>query len=189
MKFNGRTVLFTFIMIAIATACKFFFGPNLSWSGFSPVIAIALLSGMLIKDKRQSFILPLVALFVSDVLIQLFYQLGIFPYAGFYNGQLLNYAFLLIATFIGWALSAKKNATIFGGAIIAPVLYFLVSNFSVWATGANATYGNGINGLLACYTAGLPFLRNSIGATILFLPIILAVYNYIVQQKRTIVLA
>ena len=70
MKSNGRLIIFTLILIILATACKYFFGPELSWSGFSPVIAIALFAGFIMKQKDISFMLPLLALFISDAVIQ-----------------------------------------------------------------------------------------------------------------------
>ncbi|HUR65518.1 MAG TPA: DUF6580 family putative transport protein, partial [Chitinophagaceae bacterium] len=67
---SGRLILFTLILVAVTTACKYFFGPDLDWSGFSPVIAIALFAGFIIKQKDMAFILPLLALFISDAVIQ-----------------------------------------------------------------------------------------------------------------------
>ena len=98
MKINGRLILFTAVLVALATACKYFFGPDLDWSGFSPVIAIALLAGMIIRQKKMSFILPLLALFISDAAIQFLYSRDLFPYAGFYSGQWVNYLLLLAVT-------------------------------------------------------------------------------------------
>ena len=86
MKNNGRLILFTIILIALATTCKVVFGPDLDWSGFSPVIAIALFAGFMIKQKNLAFILPLLALIGSDLVIQLLYAQGAFPYSGFYSG-------------------------------------------------------------------------------------------------------
>ncbi|MEO7313222.1 MAG: DUF6580 family putative transport protein [Chitinophagaceae bacterium] len=188
MKFNGRMVVFTLLLIAAATMCKFFLGPDLGWSGFSPVIAIALFSGMIVNDKRQSFLLPLIAVFASDVLIHLFYLAGWFPYAGFYSGQWLNYCFLLLVTLIGWAVKGKHFATIFAGALAGPTVFFLLSNFAVW-TVAQANYGKGISGLIACYTAGLPFYRNALTGTILFLPLIILAYTFIVKRRTSLTLA
>src|SRR5687768_10300832 len=108
MKPNGKLFLFTAILILLTTACKYFFGPNLEWSGFSPVIAIALFSGFIIKQRDFSFLLPLLALFLSDVFIQLLYKEGLFPYAGFYTGQWKNYLILLATTLLGWGLSGRN---------------------------------------------------------------------------------
>ena len=189
MKINGRLILFTIILAALATACKYFFGPDLAWSGFSPVIAIALFSGFIIRQKDTSFILPLLALFISDAVIQLLYTQDLFPYAGFYGGQWKNYAILLIATLIGWGLKGRNRSSLVLGGIAAPTVYFLVSNFTVWQATAEAVYAKSFSGLMTCYEAGLPFYRNSLIATAIFLPVILVAYNYITRKKAELVLA
>lgn len=188
MKINGRLILFTIILVAIATACKVFFGPDLNWSGFSPVIAIALFSGMIIKQKDMSFLLPLLALFISDVVIELLYIRGLFPYAGLYNYQWRNYSILLLCTLIGWALRGRNYRSLFTGAIVAPTAFFLVSNFSVWVT-QEVLYTKDFNGLMTCYAAGLPFYKNALIATVVFLPVILFSYNYLARQRRELTLA
>ncbi len=188
MKINGSLIIFTGVLVVLATACKFFFGPNLDWSGFSPVIAIALFSGFIIKQKDTSFLLPLMALFISDAVIQLLYNQGWFPYAGFYSGQWINYAILLVSTLIGWGLKGRKYSSLLTGAIAAPTVFFLLSNLGVWM-GSQITYTKDFSGLMKCYEAGLPFYRNSLIATWLFLPAILFVYNYLTKKKVVLTLA
>lgn len=188
MKRNGRMILFTIILVVVASACKFFFGPELAWSGFSPVIAIALFSGFIIRQKDMSFLLPLIALLVSDAVIQVLYSQDLFPYAGFYSGQWKNYLVLLLSTLIGWGLKGKKLSTLFAGALAAPTVFFLVSNFLVW-TGSEVTYTRDFSGLLNCYTAGLPFYKNALIATLVFLPGILFTYNYLTRHKTELVIA
>ncbi len=131
MKINSRQILFTGILVLLATACKYFFGPDLDWSGFSPVIAIALFSGFIMKERNLSFVLPFVALLLSDVFIQFLYSADLFPYAGFYSSQWINYAILLASTLIGWMLKGRNLASLATGAIAAPTAYFLISNLSV----------------------------------------------------------
>jgi hypothetical protein len=190
MKLNGRLILFTIVLVAVATACKFFFGPNIEWSGFSPVIAIALFSGFIIKQKDNSFLLPLLALFFSDVAIQVLFQQGLFDYPGFYGGQWKNYAVLLISTLIGWGLKGRSYGSLLAGGLLAPVVYFLVSNFIVWTgSGAEALYPKTFSGLMLCYEAALPFFKNSVVATLVFVPVIALAYNLMVQKKTEIRLA
>ena len=189
MKSNGRLIVFTLILVILATACKYFFGPELSWSGFSPVIAIALFAGFIIKQKDMSFLLPLAALFISDAIIQLLYTQDLFPYAGFYGGQWKNYLVLLLSTLIGWGLKGRSTGSLIAGGIAAPTVYFLVSNFMVWQAASEATYPKTFSGLLTCYEAGLPFYRNSLIATAIFLPVILVSYNYITRKKTELIVA
>lgn len=189
MKNNTKLIIFTIILIVLATACKYFFGPELAWSGFSPIIAIALFSGFIIKQKDMSFLLPLLALLISDVAIQLLHNQDLFPYAGFYSGQWKNYLILLTATLIGWALKGRSNSSLIIGAIAAPTVFFLLSNFGVWMSSTEATYSKDFSGLMTCYTAGLPFYKNALIATIVFLPLILFVYNYMTKNKTVLTIA
>ena len=186
---NGRLILFTLVLVVLATACKYFFGPNLDWSGFSPVIAIALFAGFIIKQKDMAFILPLLALFISDAVIQFLYTIGEFPYAGFYNGQWKNYLLLLSIALVGWALKGRNYSSLALGAVIAPTVYFLASNFLVWQGTTEAVYPKTFSGLMTCYTAGLPFYKNALIASLVFLPAILLLYNYMRKNKAVLTVA
>lgn len=183
---NKKIIVFTLILVALTTACKFFFGPDLDWSGFSPVIAIALFSGFIVKQKDLSFILPLLALFISDIIIHFLYTQNLFPYAGFYGGQWKHYLILLVATLIGWMLKGRSNASLLAGSVIAPTVFFLMSNFVVWLGTTGAVYSKDFNGLMTCYAAGLPFYKNALIATLVFLPAILVLYNYMTRKKAVL---
>lgn len=189
MKANGRLILFTVILVALTAACKYFFGPDPDWSGFSPVIAIALFAGMILRRKDISFIFPLLALFISDAVIQVLYNQDLFPYTGFYAGQWKNYLLLLSATLLGWMLRGRHYGTLLSGGIAAPTVYFLVSNFMVWQASSHILYEKSFAGLVTCYEAALPFYRNSLIATLLFLPVAILLYNYLTRNKAVLKLA
>ena len=186
---NKKLIVFILILVALATACKFFFGPDLEWSGFSPVIAIALFSGFIIKQRDMSFILPLLALFISDIVIHVLYMQNLFPYAGFYGGQWKHYLILLSATLIGLMLKGKNNASLLAGSVIAPTVFFLLSNFAVWLGTTEVVYSKDFSGLMTCYAAGLPFYKNALIATLVFLPAILVLYNYLSGRKAVLTMA
>ena len=189
MKLNIRSVVFVLVLVLLATACKFFFGPDLAFSGFSPVIAMALFSGFVLRGKDSSFFLPLIALFVSDLIIHILYINDLFAYAGFYSGQWKNYLILLFATMIGWLLKGRSTGSLIAGGFASPTLYFLVSNFMVWSASTEAVYAKSLSGLMICYEAGLPFYRNSLLAMLVFLPLIMISYNYITREKAILKLA
>lgn len=188
MKINERLIVFTLLLVALAAICKFFFGPSLEWSGFSPVIAIALFSGFMMKQRDTSFILPLLALFISDAVIHLLYLQDMFPYAGFYGGQWKNYLILMSATLIGWILKGRSHVSLLAGAVAAPTAFFLLSNLNVWIA-AEVTYARNFSGLVSCYVAGLPFYKNALMATLVFLPGILFLYNYLTRKKAVLTMA
>ena len=189
MKVNGKTLLFILILICFTVICKYFFGPEPGWSGFSPVIAIALFSGFILKQRDMSFLLPLLALFISDMVIHVLYKGDLFPYPGFYGGQWKNYLILLSATLIGWLVKGRSHKSLLAGAVAAPTVFFLLSNFSVWLGTSEAVYTKDFSGLMTCYAAGLPFYRNALIATLVCLPGILLLYNYITRNKGVLTVA
>ena len=180
MKLSKQTILFYFILIAVTVIIKVICAPQINLSGFSSVFAVALFAGITTKDKTDAFLLPLVALFLSDMILQGLHALNLFPYSGFYSGQITNYALFILITLIGIVFRNYKTAGIFAAAIIAPTIFFLLSNFIVWKTqGAAMGYSNDINGLMQSYVFGLPFYRNSLISTIIFLPAFIALYHWL----------
>ena len=189
MKMNGRLIFFTLILVLLTTGYKVFLGPDLAWSGFSPVIAIALFSGMIMRERNMTFILPLLSVFLSDVLIEVLYRQGLFEYPGFYGSQFRNYLILLLpATVLGWFVQGKNVKGMFLGALAAPTVFFLLSNLNVWIT-QDVTYSKDLTGLLNCYAAGLPFYKNALLGTLVFLPLIVVGYNLVVRHRRQLTLA
>jgi hypothetical protein len=184
MKPSRQSILFLFILVAISTLVKILCAPQINLSGFTCVIAVSLFAGLTIEDKKIAFLFPLLTLFISDILLQGLYALNLFPYQGFYNGQIINYILFIILTLSGIALRNYKTAGIITASFIGPTIFFLLSNFFVWKTqGALMGYSKDFSGLLQSYTFGLPFYRNSLISTIIFLPAFIALYNRIIYGR------
>ncbi len=183
MKLNKRFIVFCLILISISTVIKIICAPQINLSGFTSIIAVAAFSGLMIKDKSLAFLLTLATLFISDAIIQMLYFANWFPFAGFYTDQLYNYALLLLITGIGMLLRNLKTPGIVLSVIIAPVLFFLISNYIVWATNGGLGYSRNFAGLMQCYSAGLPFYRNSLISTAIFLPAFIGLYHWMMRGK------
>ncbi len=98
---------------------------------------------------------------------------------GFYEGQWQNYLLFTLLVFVGLAVKKINVFQIAAASVIAPTLYFLVSNFLVWASNG-ATRGldrpKNFSGLMLCYTDGIPFYKMSILATLVFSAILFGSY-------------
>lgn len=187
MKINKKTILFLFILIAVTTLVKVLCAPNINFSGFSAGIAVALFAGFTEKDSRKVILLPLLTLFISDVLIQLLYLADMFPFAGFYQNQWINYVLILGLSFIGVLFRKGGMLGMLSAAVISPAIFYLISNYIVWATQSELLgYSGDLNGLMTSYRAGLPFYRNSVISTIIFLPSFIALYHWLMQGKLTL---
>ena len=151
---QGIFVVLSFIVVAgVMRALPF--PPN-----FAPIGAMALFGGAYFRDKKLAFLLPVLAMFFSDVLLEILFQLGIRQYSGFHLEMGLVYLAFLAIVAVGTQLQKKLNVlTITGASLIASLLFFLISNFGVWITGA---YTYTMAGLVECYTMAIPFFGNTI---------------------------
>lgn len=153
--FIVRTVL---VLAIIVFAAALRLAPH-PWN-FTPVGAIALFSGAMVRDRRLAFLFPLLVMFATDALI------------GFNKLSPLVYASFLISVGIGRFLSRKRHVLRIGGAsFLGALQFFLITNFGVWAF--LNSYSRTGTGLAACYVAGIPFFWNTLAgdavyATLLF---------------------
>ena len=115
---------------------------------FSPVTAIALFSGLNFKNKKFAFLIPILILFISDLLIGIS-MINIFVYSGF----------LLVVQ-----LGSKISSIRFLNIILASLIFFIISNFGVWIIG----YPKTIDGLILCYTMAIPFFGYSLAGDLFF---------------------
>ena len=154
--------------------------------GFAPMIAMAIFGGAIIKDKKFAFLLPLLAMFVSDGLYQLLYINGVGIIPGFYEGQLVNYLLFGGLTVFGFLIKNFNVKRIALASISAPTVYFLISNFLVWASAsplAGLQRPKTFSGLLMCYADGLPFYPWSVASTFIFSAIFFGTYYFMTKPS------
>lgn len=128
--------------------------------GFAPQMAMALFGGAVVKDKRLAFFLPLLSMLVSDVLYQILYANGLTQIKGFYRGQWLNYGLIAGVTVFGFFLKKMTALRVAAFSLGASLIFFLASNFSVWAGGGGLQRPKTFDGLMQCYYDGLAFLKD-----------------------------
>ena len=121
---------------------------------FTPIAAIALSSAVYL-DKRYAFIIPLIAMLVSDYFI------------GFHSGMVWVYGCFALIGLIGiWLRSHKKPLFVAGATLVSSVLFFVVTNFAVWFMGT--MYPKTWEGLIACYVAAIPFFQNTVAGDLMY---------------------
>ncbi len=156
MKLNRSLLLAFGLLILCASLYRVWDGRPY---GFAPQIAMAIFGGAIIKDKVWAFILPLLSMFISDILYQALYVNGLSTIPGFYEGQWLNYILFGGLTLFGFLMKKINAVNVLGFSIIGSVLFFLTSNFTVWAGGGGFNRPKTFNGLMQCYGDALAFHR------------------------------
>ena len=181
-----KTIIGSFILLVVI-ASLYRVMPGRPF-GFAPQIAMALFAGSIVSDKKYAFILPLLSMFVSDVFYELMYVNHLSSIEGFYDGQWVNYLLFGAVTVVGFAIRSKNWLTIIGGSLAGATFYFFASNFVVWIGGGldinNLPYAKTWEGLVYCYTAGLPFYKMSIYSTLFFSGILFGVYQLMSSFQR-----
>jgi len=114
----------------------------------TPLTAIALTSGIYL-GKRWSVVLPVVVLFLSDMVI------------GFYDWKIMASVY---GSFVFIGCLSWLNRT-YGGVsfvclsvVAASLLFFFITNSAVWLF--SPWYEKSFTGLLYAWELGIPFLRN-----------------------------
>ena len=189
MKIDKRIIISFILLIIIASLYRIMPG---RLYGFAPQIAMAIFGGAIIKNKKFAFLLPILAMFVSDALYELLYVNGIGSMPGFYEGQVTNYILFAGLTVFGFYIKNFNVKSIALTSLAAPTAYFLVSNFIVWASSsplAGLSRPKTFNGLLLCYGDGLPFYPWSVAATFIFSAILFGSYYMISRSSAKTAIA
>lgn len=180
MKLNRSLVVSLVLTIFLSAVYRAM--PNRPW-GFAPQFAIALFAGAIfVKDKKWAFALPLISMFISDLLYQFLYNKGLTEIPGFYKGQWVNYLLFTSLTIFGFMVRSRKPLQVLGASIATPTTFFLISNFMVWAGGGGLKRPKTFEGLMMCYNDALPFYANSLMATAIFSAILFGGYYFLNQS-------
>ena len=118
MSKNTNTLIIAALLIILGFASRLLPHP----ANFAPIAAIAIFGGLYLP-KRWAIILPIIAMFVSDIFI------------GFYTWQIMVSVYLsfVLVGLIGLLVRKnKKAATVIGGTILGSILFFLMMSFAAW---------------------------------------------------------
>ena len=146
---------------------------------FTPLGAIALFGAAYFPKKKWAFIVPVLALWLSDlVLNNVMYAAYYDGFTFFTSGFLYVYGSFAMIVILGITLLKKVTLPrVIGGALGASILFFVVSNFGVWLS--SPLYPNTIEGLIMCYTAAIPFFHYTLAGNIIYCGVLFGGYEYL----------
>ena len=147
---NARLVALLAAIVAAATLRLVPHPPT-----FTPIGAMALFGGAYFGRQALAFAAPLGAMLLSDAI------LGFHPY------MWATYLSVILIALIGWAVARRLTPLRIGaGAIAGAILFFLLTNFSVWL--GSSVYPQTLSGLIACYVAAIPFFQNTVAGDLFY---------------------
>ncbi|TAL71126.1 MAG: hypothetical protein EPN82_00485 [Bacteroidetes bacterium] len=141
---NSRLLLIIGIILAAIISRLVTHIPNVN-----PIMAIALFGAAYFPDKKLAIIIPVVAMFISDLIIGL-HETIIAVYLSFGIGALIGFLLLKKTSIPKVILASLLSSTVF----------FIITNFAVWLMTDLYTFT--YDGFVKCYTLALPFFRNAL---------------------------
>lgn len=149
---------------------------------FSPLGAIGLFGAAYFNKRWQALLIPIVAIWLSDLFINNVVYADTHPaFTWFYNGFYWQYGTYLLITIAGFFLLKKVTLPrILSGALFSTLLFFLVTNFACWP--GNTRYTQDINGLMACYAAGIPFLKGTVLGDLFYSGVLFGTFALLMQR-------
>jgi hypothetical protein len=148
-----------YVLIAAAALLRVMPHP---WN-FQPMDALALFGGAVLPGA-WAVAVPLAAVAVSDGIL------------GFYGpGMLWVYGAYLVIVVLGrLALRRRSAVGVAGTALVAAILFYLITNFGEWT---GPLYPHTLAGLAASYAAGIPFWRNTVLSDLAYSLALFGVYD------------
>ncbi len=134
---------------------------------FTPIAAVGLFGASVFSRQWVAFAVTFLSLFLSDLYINNVVY-GYFYEHFVWFGSLWVYAAFGVVIVLGRLLLHRevKVGQVVRASLSASVIFFLLTNFGVWATSGMYPYTPA--GLLACYVAGLPFFGNTLLGDLLY---------------------
>jgi hypothetical protein len=174
MKQQKNSIVLVSALILLAALSRMLPHPP----NFTPIGAIALFGAAHFDRKAWALLVPFVAFWVSDLILNNVFLSAY--YEGFVwltdSFMWSVAAFALIALLGSRLLVSTKPLRLLASSLVASSVFFLVTNFGVWATGA--MYAKDFSGLMTAYAMGVPFFWNTVAGDLFFVAVLFGVYEF-----------
>lgn len=149
-------------LVLLAALCRLFDGLQ----NIAPIGAMALFGGACFHSRKAAFLVPLSAMLLSDVLLNLTRHSN--QSADAWKLTVFTYVAFLLVVGIGLLLRNRTRSVsaILGGSLAGSAIFFMVTNFGWWLT--MGFHAPTFAGLVECYTLALPFFRNTMASDLAF---------------------
>ena len=133
----------------------------------APVAALTLFAAAYMPSRRWSLLLPLAAMFLSDVVLYATKDVAYRDQA--VSNMLFVYSTFAVIALLGqWLRRRVTVGRIVGTTLAGSAIFFLFTNFGAWLSLSlplsetePAMYSRTLRGLINCYVAGVPFFKGT----------------------------
>jgi hypothetical protein len=160
--------------------------PNMP--NFSPYIGVALFGGAMLPKKTWAIIGTTAMLYLGDLLLNNTVARPFFTdYEGFVWGapyMIFNLAATVImVVFASYFLRKPSMARLGGSALVAAIVFFIISNFGVWVS-SEVAYPKTMAGLMQCYTAAIPFFKGTLMSAVVYTVAMFGIHRLLISEAK-----
>jgi len=166
-----RKIIFAIFIVALGVGLRIFINEKINIPNFEAVTALSLLAGSFLGGIFGA-IIPLLIVFFSDLY---------FGNASVYIFTWVAYALIGIFGALLKRSSKYYFLKITGMGILSVVFFYLFTNFGWWLT--FEMYPLTLQGLIECYIAGLPFLKNQLFSSLIFVPAFALIFSLVENRE------
>lgn len=174
-------------LILLATLYRLLPVWDFSLANFSPVMAIAFCGAVYFKDRRL-WLVPFVALSVSDLYINHFYATT-YGYTWTLTGFVARTLCIVAVLGIGvWIARRKSWLGLLNGTLLGALLFYLVTNTQSWMQ--DPFYAKTLAGWWQALTTGHPefpptvlFFRNTLFGDLMFTSLFAGLMEWMAHRK------
>lgn len=171
MKKNNFSFGIALVLILVAITSRFLPHPP----NFTAVGAVALFGGAFFSNNRFTWLIPFVALLISDVILNTFvYHIDFSWYS---LGTYLAFGIIYL---LGNSIKKISVTNVLLGSFLASFLFFVVTNTFSWIT--FDFYTKDLTGLLSSYAAGLPFFWNTVVGDLFYVTVLFGSYIFLTKK-------
>lgn len=155
-------------------------------SNFAPIAAIALCGAIYFPPKLK-FTVPLIALFLSDVVLNIYYGAPLLDPL-----ILCRYFALALVGWLGLVIARQPSwRTLIPASLTGSAVFYLVTNAFSWLS--DPGYAKNLAGLIQSLTVGLPqygatptwmFFRNSVVSDLIFTGLFFLCMKFVRQTEQ-----
>ncbi|MDB5144490.1 MAG: hypothetical protein JWQ66_3203 [Mucilaginibacter sp.] len=179
-KINTRNTVLVLMIVAAAAFRLVSYKYPYVLSNFTPVGAIALFGGAYFTDKWKAYLVPLLALFTSDILINYLYTS---KWVLWYSGSIWVYLCFALIVFVGSLIKKATVVNVLLASLVSVGIHWLMMDLP-WL------YGNLYPHTLAGYgqslAAAIPFERNMILGDVVFCAILFGGFELAKSKYTTL---
>ena len=175
----ARRVLLAFVLIVLGILGRTVFqiGENIEFVTSASLLAASFLG------LRWAVIVPLVIMAVSDFIIGNT-LIFLFTWSAYLLTGLLGFFFLTKKSGI---INHVLKAT--GTGVISSIIFYLWTNFGVWALDSFGMYPDDLSGLIQSYIMGIPFFKANLYGNLIFVPLSFFIFHlclYLQSEKSSL---